>query len=116
MTPPPLGVLIEIMAKKHPHPLIENEYPPKSRRRRCSKEALCAAGQKGAPILFRACARRAAGDGVCRGSAVAAGRPPGEPPEAMVSPEHHHSGIDVKNKLYTCYRRTRNAILCLNKL
>jgi len=25
MTPLPLGVLIEIMAKKHPHPLIENE-------------------------------------------------------------------------------------------
>ena len=84
-TPTPLGVLIEIMAKKHPHPLIENEYPPKSRRRRCSKEALCAAGQKGAPILFRACARRAAGDGVCRGSAVAAGRPPGGPPEAQRS-------------------------------
>jgi hypothetical protein len=81
----------------------------------CSKEALCAAGQKGAPILFRACARRAAGDGVCRGSAVAAGRPPGGPPEAMVSPEHHHSGIDVENKLYTYYRRTQNAILCLNK-
>ena len=75
----------------------------------------CAAGQKGAPILFRACARRAAGDGVCRGSAVAAGRPPGGPPEAMVSPEHHHSGIDVENKLYTYYRRTQNAILCLNK-
>ena len=35
--------------------------------------------------MFRACARRAAGDGVCRGSAVAAGRPPGGPPEAMVS-------------------------------
>jgi len=67
-------------------------------------------------ILFRACARRAAGDGVCRGSAVAAGRPPGGPPEAMVSPEHHHSGIDVENKLYTYYRRTRNAILFLNKL
>ena len=30
MTPPPLGVLIEIMAKKHPHPLIENQYPPPS--------------------------------------------------------------------------------------
>ena len=45
----------------------------------------CAAGQKGAPIFCRACARRAAGDGVCRGSAVAAGRPPGGPPEAMVS-------------------------------
>ena len=40
----------------------------------------------------------------------------GGPPEAMVSPEHHHSGIDVENKLYTYYRRTRNAILCLNKL
>ena len=75
----------------------------------------CAAGQKGAPIFCRACARRAAGDGVCRGSAVAAGRPPGGPPEAMGSPEHHHSGIDVENKLYTYYRRTQNAILCLNK-
>ena len=82
----------------------------------CCCPSVCAAGQKGAPILFRACARRAAGDGVCRGSAVAAGRPPGGPPEAMVSPEHHHSGIDVENKLYTYYRRTRNAILCLNKL
>ena len=50
-----------------------------------SKEVLCAAGQKGASIFCRACARRAAGDGVCRGSAVAAGRPPGGPPEAMVS-------------------------------
>ena len=59
----------------------------------CSKEALCAAGQKGAPILFRACARRAAGDGVCRGSAVAAGRPPGGPPEAMVSPETRSTTI-----------------------
>ena len=29
-TPTPLGVLIEIMAKKHPHPLIENQYPPPS--------------------------------------------------------------------------------------
>ena len=48
----------------------------------------CAAGQKGAPIFCRACARRAAGDGVCRGSAVAAGRPPGGPPEAMVGREH----------------------------
>ena len=30
MTPPPLDKNTEILAKKHPHPLIENEYPPPS--------------------------------------------------------------------------------------
>ena len=47
--------------------------------RRCAPQA-----KEGAPIFFRACARRAASAGVCRGSALAAGRPPGVPPEAMV--------------------------------
>jgi len=47
--------------------------------RRCAPQA-----KEGAPIFFRACARRAASAGVCRGSALAAGRTPGGPPEAMV--------------------------------
>ena len=50
--------------------------------RRCAPQA-----KEGAPIFFRACARRAASAGVCRGSALAAGRPPGGPPEAMVREE-----------------------------
>ena len=40
--------------------------------RSCAPQA-----KEGAPIFFRACARRAASAGVCRGSALAAGRPPG---------------------------------------
>ena len=51
-------------------------------RRRCAPQA-----KEGAPIFSRACARRAASAGVCRGSAFAAGRPPGGPPEAMVREE-----------------------------